>query len=233
MINSAAVFILITIAAVAGIVLATGNNRKVLVTLTGWGALSGLLAYYGFYWNTEVLPPRILTILLPIVAIGYYLYLVVPLSSLHLGWLIAIHLVRIPVELILYRLFTQGLIPELMTYQGWNFDIASGISAVVVLMLYLTDRLTSRVLLYWNMAALCLLVIIVVSAVLSAPTPLQQLAFEQPNRAVLYFPFTWLPALVVPIVFLSHFFIFRICRSSRVGCQQKTGIYRSLYPNEP
>jgi hypothetical protein len=34
--------------------------------------------------------------------------------------------------------------------------------------------------------------------------PAQQLNFDQPNRAVLYFPYVWLPAIVVPIVLFSH-----------------------------
>jgi len=34
--------------------------------------------------------------------------------------------------------------------------------------------------------------------------PIQQFAFEQPNRAVLYFPFIWLPSVVIPIFIFSH-----------------------------
>jgi hypothetical protein len=30
------------------------------------------------------------------------------------------------------------------------------------------------------------------------------MAFEQPNRAVLFFPFAWLPTVVVPLVLLAH-----------------------------
>jgi hypothetical protein len=29
-------------------------------------------------------------------------------------------------------------------------------------------------------------------------------AFDQPNIAVLYFPFNWLPSCIVPLVLLSH-----------------------------
>ncbi|HEX8427561.1 hypothetical protein [Hymenobacter sp.] len=36
------------------------------------------------------------------------------------------------------------------------------------------------------------------------PTPLQQLAFEQPNVAVMQFPFVWLPIFVVPVVAFTH-----------------------------
>lgn len=56
----------------------------------------------------------------------------------------------------------------------------------------------------WNFLGLALLIVIVVLAVLSAKTPLQQFAFDRPNIAVAYFPFNWLPSVVVPIVLLSH-----------------------------
>jgi len=39
---------------------------------------------------------------------------------------------------------------------------------------------------------------------LSAPSPIQKIAFEQPNIAILYFPFCWLPTFIVPIVLFSH-----------------------------
>jgi hypothetical protein len=45
---------------------------------------------------------------------------------------------------------------------------------------------------------------IVVTAILYAPLPIQQLAFEQPNIAVMYFPFVYLPGFIVPIVLFSH-----------------------------
>jgi hypothetical protein len=45
---------------------------------------------------------------------------------------------------------------------------------------------------------------IVVNAALSAPVPFQQFAFDQPNIAVLYFPFVWLPGFIVPLVLFAH-----------------------------
>tara|TARA_R110002096_G_scaffold209585_1_gene396758 strand:- start:1620 stop:1829 length:210 start_codon:yes stop_codon:yes gene_type:complete len=41
-------------------------------------------------------------------------------------------------------------------------------------------------------------------AALSAQTPFQQLAFDQPNIGVTYFPFVWIPAVIVPIILFSH-----------------------------
>ncbi len=43
--------------------------------------------------------------------------------------LIILHAVRIPVEIVLFWLFLHKLMPQLMTIEGRNFDILSGLSA--------------------------------------------------------------------------------------------------------
>jgi hypothetical protein len=63
--------------------------------------------------------------------------------------------------------------------------------------------------LLWNFICLGLLVNIIVNAVLSAPFPFQQFGFSQPNIAVLYFPYVWLPCGIVPLVLLSHLAVIR------------------------
>jgi hypothetical protein len=92
-----------------------------------------------------------------------------------------------------------------MTFEGRNFDILSGITAPFVYWLaFRSGKINRPLLIIWNVFALLLLINIVVHAFLSFPTPFQQLAFEQPNRGVQYFPFIWLPTIVVPIVLFSH-----------------------------
>jgi hypothetical protein len=93
-----------------------------------------------------------------------------------------------------------------MTFSGWNFDILTGISAFLLLLyIVLTKRkLNSLFFLVWNIIGILFLLIIVSLAILSAPFPIQQFAFNQPNIAVLEFPYCFLPTCVVPIVLLSH-----------------------------
>lgn len=92
-----------------------------------------------------------------------------------------------------------------MTFEGRNFDILSGISAPIVAYLVFTKKtLSHNFLLIWNFICLGLLINIVTNALLSAPFPIQKLAFEQPNIAILHFPFSWLPTFVVPVVLLGH-----------------------------
>ena len=92
-----------------------------------------------------------------------------------------------------------------MTFEGKNFDILSGLSAPFVFYYAFIKRTISRKLLIaWNLICLALVMNVVTHGILAAPSVLQKIAFEQPNMAVLYFPFIWLPAFVVPVVIFSH-----------------------------
>jgi len=116
-----------------------------------------------------------------------------------------LHIVRIPVEITLYLLFLNGFVPELMTFEGRNFDILAGISAPLVGYFGISKgKMAKGTLLVWNVICLCFLINIVTNAFLSVPSPVQKFGFDQPNIAVLYFPFSLLPAFIVPVVFFSH-----------------------------
>ena len=92
-----------------------------------------------------------------------------------------------------------------MTFEGRNFDIISGITApIIYYFFFVKNSWRKSLLLAWNFICLALLLNIVITAVLSVPTAFQQFAFDQPNIAILYFPFNLLPAVVVPLVLLSH-----------------------------
>jgi hypothetical protein len=111
----------------------------------------------------------------------------------------------VPVEIVLLWLYQAGQVPQLMTFEGRNFDILSGLTAPVVAWLAFRGGKVNRpLLIVWNLFALALLLNILTIAVLSLETAFQKFAFDQPNRGVLYFPFVWLPAIIVPIVFVSH-----------------------------
>ncbi|WP_133273411.1 hypothetical protein [Hymenobacter radiodurans] len=175
-----------------------------------WLTVQAGLALGGFYQtNLDALPPHLaLGALLPAVAV--MLAIVISpqgrrwMARLPLADLTSISVVRVGVEIGLFGLAAHRLVPEMMTFSGRNFDILAGLTAPVVASLWRKQRLGRGGLIVWNVAALALLAIIVTLALLSAPTPLQRLAFEQPNVGVLRFPFVWLPAFIVPVVLFSH-----------------------------
>lgn len=199
---------------------ASNHSKTVLIIAVLWLAIQGLTAYRGFYTVTETLPPRFALLILPPLALTLLLFGLKRgkafIDSFNTGLLTLLHTIRIPVELVLFCLFMQNTIPELMTFEGRNFDILSGLTAPLVYYLgFKRSILKRRAMLIWNFMCLGLLLNVVVHAILSAPTPFQVLAFDQPNIAVLYFPFVWLPCFVVPVVFFSHLVLIRHCLSNR------------------
>ncbi len=116
-----------------------------------------------------------------------------------------LNVVRIPVEIVLFLLFLHNAVPEIMTFEGRNFDIIAGISAPFIAYYGLTkNRLNRHSILIWNFICLGLLMNIVTNGLFSAPSPIQKFAFDQPNIAILNFPFSWLPTFIVPIVLFGH-----------------------------
>jgi hypothetical protein len=183
--------------------------KTLLFLIPFWLFFQAGLSLSGFYLKTDTLPPRIfLFAVLPSLLVIILLFIFhskLFISNLSLKTLTLLSVVRIPVEIVLFWLFENGQIPQIMTFEGRNFDILSGITAPIMAWLAFRNGKTNRILLLvWNISALLLLFNIVITAALSIPSPIQQLAFEQPNRAVLYFPFVWLPVIVVPIVLFSH-----------------------------
>ncbi|GAB3168217.1 hypothetical protein [Telluribacter humicola] len=174
-----------------------------------WLAIKAALAFTDFFKDTTAVPPRLifavgpplLTILLLFVTRrGRSFVDQLPLSALTYT-----NFVRVPVELVLYWLFLHKTIPELMTFTGRNFDILVGITAPLVAYLGLTNQyLSKRIVMVWNVLSLGLLLNIVFHGILSATTPFQQFAFDQPNIALLHFPFIWLPTFIVPVALLTH-----------------------------
>ena len=175
-----------------------------------WLLLTGILAYRGFFQDTATIPPRLMLAMAP--PLIFIILLLVTskgrlyIDRLDLKNLTLLHIVRIPVEVILYLLASYKFIPELMTFAGRNFDILSGITAPIVYFICFKNGVVKnrRLLLWWNSLCLGLLLNIVINAVLSAPFRFQTFAFDQPNVAILYFPFTWLPCFIVIIVLFSH-----------------------------
>lgn len=199
-------FIAITCLSVVLFYFGTGKQNKGFLLYTCWILGIAVLSWLGFFKNTTAMPPRILLVIIPAIIFVIHSFRKIELVGLKRNYLIGIHILRIPVELILFQLYLQGKIPVIMTFAGWNFDILMGISAAIILgWTIITEKeINPNFFRLWNIVGIVFLTIIVGTAILSAPSPIQQLAFDQPNLAILQFPYTLLPAVVVPVVLLSH-----------------------------
>jgi hypothetical protein len=186
----------------------------ILIIICIWLIIHAILSLNGFYTVTDTLPPRFaLTIFPPLLVIVILFFTRSGrkfIDSLSLKILTQLHVVRIFVEIILLWLFLYKYIPKLMTFEGRNFDILAGLSAPLVAYFGFTkNKLSKKFMIVWNIICLVLLINIVINAILSAPFPFQQFGFDQPNIALFYYPFIWLPAFVVPVVLFSHLVLIR------------------------
>ncbi|SMO65333.1 hypothetical protein [Solitalea koreensis] len=203
------VFVLTTMLTVFIFYKAAHNSKMVLIILSAWLIPQGIISFTDFYTKTDSIPPRFALLVFPPVLFIILFFTTTKgrkfIDSLDVRILTILHVVRIPVEVVLLWLFLYKVIPQLMTFEGRNFDILSGLTAPVIYYFgYVKKQIGKTALLFWNILCLGLLFNIVINAVLSAPFPFQQFAFDQPNIAVLYFPFVWLPCCVVPLVLFSH-----------------------------
>lgn len=188
---------------------ASGKSKPLLIGILAWMLIQAIISLTGFYQIPNSMPPRFLLLIGP--GIIFSILLLVTkwgkefIDKLDLKTLTLMHSIRIPVEITLFFVCSAGLIPVLMTFEGNNFDIISGITAPLIFYLVFSiKKLNKNALLFWNFLCFGLLINVLVIAILSAQTPFQKLAFDQPNIGVTFFPFIWLPCVVVPIVLIGH-----------------------------
>jgi hypothetical protein len=184
------------------------------MTVTFAAAATGLLAF-------GPLPPPLGMLFLMIVVgatalafsrVGERLALGLPLAAL-----VGAQCFRFPLELIMHRAYSEGVMPVQMSYSGLNFDIVTGITALVVAALLLAGRMPLWGVRVWNWLGSLLLVNVLIIAWLSAPTPLRLFMNEPANEWVTTAPFVWLPSVFVFAALLGHLVLFRRLRAEAPG----------------
>lgn len=127
-------------------------------------------------------------------------------------WLVAAQALRLPLELVLHAWAEQGVIPVQMTFEGHNFDIVTGATALG-LGLYALRRSPPRAaVLAVNVLGLALLGAVAAIAVLSLPLPIN--AYGGPPLLVAYhFPFGWIVPMCVSAALFGHLVAFRALRA--------------------
>lgn len=187
------------------------SAKYIAIVSVVWLVIQAVLSWNNIYnTNTDAFPPKIILFgVLPVICTIIVVFSISKgrhfIDSLPLKNITYLNIVRIPVELVLYWLFLNKTIPQMMTFEGTNFDILAGISApFIAYYAFEKKKISLNFVLLWNIISLGLLLNIVVTAMLSAPSPIQKIAFDQPNIAILNFPFCWLATFIVPIVLFGH-----------------------------
>jgi len=187
------------------------SNIPVFVStfIAVWIFLVSLLTFLGFFNEFQSRPPRLLlAMVIWIIAIIVLIFNPSSrrfMAKMPITTLTYIHIVRVPIEIVLWWLFMFGTIAKLMTFEGVNYDILSGISAPFAGLFFVGKKSKSNfAAIVWNILALILLVNIVLRATLVTPYFFNPATNDQPNIAVFYFPYILLPLFIAPVIFFSH-----------------------------
>ena len=201
-----------------------------------WAALALLAAHSGLLARFDARPPPFLLLLLLTLALGVLVGRSRLGERLALGlplWaLVGFQAFRLPLELVLHRAAQDGALPIEMSYAGYNFDILSGISALLVAAALLSGRAGPRIVLVWNIASVLLLANIVIIAVLATPG-FHAFGPAHLNTLVAQPPFVLLPTILVQAALLGHVLVFRRLRAISRLSAASTSDTGSADPRRP
>ena len=119
-------FVAITLITVWQFYIASNKSKKFLVIAFVLAVSQLFIGVTNFYENENTIPPRFILLVAPAIVL-----IVILLSTskgrefidhLNLKKLTLLHTIRIPVEIALYFLFTSKAVPQIMTFEGRNFD---------------------------------------------------------------------------------------------------------------
>ncbi|MES2703667.1 MAG: hypothetical protein V4649_13585 [Bacteroidota bacterium] len=196
---------------------AWGSNKttsaitlRAALILAGWLVYIAVISFTGIM-ATTALPPRIpLLLVLPPFAFTAWLltsssYRPV-IDAIPASWLAYLQSFRIAVELLLWSLAMKGLLPVSGTFEGYNYEILIGVTALLVGYFgFTTRRLPAAAIIAWNIAGLITLAIVVFIFISHAYAPFLWNDNEQFSmRDFASFPYTLLAGFLMPIAVFMH-----------------------------
>ncbi len=183
--------------------------KTLAIIIATWLVFLVVLSVSGFLNNFSTFPPRIMLVLLiPLLILIWFLVskhsnqVVTRVSPI---WIVKMQVFRVVVELFIWWAYLQQDLPVQMTFEGRNFDILVGLTAPPVAMQWLkTGKEKPWLVLTWNILGLMVLLNIIVTAILSMPTPNQYFFNEPANTLVARFPWVYLPGILVTLAIALH-----------------------------
>jgi hypothetical protein len=122
---------------------------------------------------------------------------------------------RLPLELVMHRAATEKVMPSVMSFGGYNFDIVSGSSALLLAVALAYGHVPRSLLVAWNALGAALLAVIVTIAFLATPL-VHAFGDDQVNTWVTQFPYAWM-AVMVASALLGHVLLARKLSRARVS----------------
>jgi hypothetical protein len=198
-----------------GYALVAGGLLAVLMVLSAVGARTGALARF------DTLPPPMAVMMGSVFALGFGMGLSrlgkAMAGAVPMVVLVGFQAFRLPLELVMHRAAAGGIMPVELSYAGYNFDVWTGAGALALVVWYLWKRDLPRTAVWiWNLwGSYCLAAIAFIAI---ASSPMIRFFGDTPdhvNTWVLFFPYAWLPVVLVSVAIAGHIVVWRKLRAER------------------
>jgi hypothetical protein len=192
------------------------RTRTAALWVAGWCALLAALAGTGLLARFDARPPPLALLIAVVfggaIALGASRFAAPLVRGLPLAGLVGFQAFRLPLELVMHEAASAGVMPSLLSFSGWNFDIATGTLAIPVAGLVAAGRAPRWLVPAWNALGLAALAMIALIAIGTAPF-VQAFGPGQVNAWVAYLPFVYLPGVMVVAALAGHVLVLRRLRS--------------------
>lgn len=201
-------FVVLAAIGISAAYLPRRTTIAIIAGLAIWLVYVGLFSSFGYMRDPSLRPPGIVWVVGPVVLFVVFLvwsnFGARAAAAIPLSLILGLEGFRVGFELLMHRLWEDGLVPKLLTYEGGNVDIFIGLSAPVIAWIATTGRLGLRLALGWNMLGLLALANVAARSVLSTPGPMKLISTEVPNLAMGIFPYAFIPGFVAPLALTLH-----------------------------
>ncbi len=200
------------------IVYSQGNRRhlKILTPISlFWLGVSAIATLSGLLPRMDIFPPPFIVMMVSFLvatfATGFSAVGKSVATNTSFFAIVALQSFRFPLELLMHQAFEKKIMPIQLSYSGYNFDVMTGLGALILLVILKFKPDTPKWLIWiWNVWGIYCLIAIAMIAVIGSPfvrgfgsEP------ENLNTWVLFFPYVWLPAVLVMVAIFGHLILTR------------------------
>ncbi len=184
--------------------------KEVILPFAFWIAYVAILGYTGILKDVNLPPKFPIFLVLPLVLLFVYFYSKYKddalIQAIPMRWTAYLQSFRIVVEVLILLTFYQGILPIEATFEGYNFDILLGVSALVVgFFITKEPRKYFKFLRAWNTLGILMVVFVafIVASSLYKPD-IWGHAYPTVSMRFLEMPYLLLPGFLAPLAIFTH-----------------------------
>ncbi len=182
---------------------------KIVLGLLLWHIYTIVLDKIGLMNDFELPPKFAVFLIVPaFLFTGFFLYSNRNqpwIQNIPTQWLIFYQSFRILIELLFVYSVTAGILHPNVTIEGYNYDMVFGFTAIVIGLLFVKNKISKKMLLWWNYLGLTIIAFIIFLFVTTIYAP-QFYGLAGPLMPIdfTFYPYILVPGFLMPSAVFVH-----------------------------